>query len=392
MHVILRSSAGRVHACEQAEAHAEGENKRMTPDDIIEYDRSRDFSDKAVRSLCYAPHTNLFFDLQGRAKACCWNWEHPLGYIETQTLDEIWRGARAAILRRALEANSFECGCTFCDNQTRDGWTARAVMRTFDDFPVTAADLEWPQRMEFSISNVCNLECVMCNGVFSSAIRARREHLPPAPKRYSREFIESLRKYLPHLEQAKFLGGEPFLVSEYYTIWEMMLEEAPFVRCHITTNGTQLNSRIEKLMKVLNFSFAVSLDGATKKTVESIRVNADFDEQLVILKHLREYTRERNTDLSLTFCFMRQNWHEFGDFCLFADKWGCNVGINTVNRPPEFAVNNLPPQELRKIVEGMEAQAPRLDSLLKQNHGTWFAELERLRRKCGVSEQAFTIL
>ncbi len=364
----------------------------MTPDDIIEYDRSRDFSAKAVRSICYAPHTNLFFDLQGRAKACCWNWAHPLGDVQTQTLDEIWRGAQAAILRRALEAYSFQEGCNFCDSQTRDGWTAGAAMRGFDEFRVDAADLQWPKRMEFAMSNACNLECVMCSGNYSSAIRARREHLPPTPKRYSSEFIESLRKYLPHLERAKFLGGEPFLISEYYTIWDMLVEEAPFVKCHITTNGTQFNSRIEKLMEVLNFSFAVSLDGATKETIERIRVNANFDEQLAILRRFREYTRARNTDLSLTFCFMRQNWHEFGDFCLFADEWGCNVGINTVNRPPEFAVNNLPPHELRKLVDGMEVQAGRLDSLLKRNHGVWFAELDRLRRKCTSTERAFTIL
>jgi hypothetical protein len=141
-------------------------------------------------------------------------------------------------------------------------------------------------------------------------------------------------------------------------------------------------------MSILDFSFAVSLDGATKETVESIRVNANFDEQLSILRRLREYTRERKTDLSLTFCFMRQNWHEFAEFCLMADDWGCNVGINTVVHPPQFAVNNLPSDELRKIVRGMEAQAGRLDTLLGRNREVWFAELERLRLKCEKAEQA----
>jgi MoaA/NifB/PqqE/SkfB family radical SAM enzyme len=364
----------------------------MKPEDILEYDRSRDFSRKSVRAVCYAPHTNIFFDMHGRVKACCWNWNHPLGNVKTQTLDEIWRGAQAEILRRAVEGYSFECGCTACDNQTRDGWTTSANMRVFDQFQVTTTDLQWPKRMEFSISNTCNLECVMCNGTFSSAIRSHREHLPPLQKAYTPEFIESLRKYLPHLERAKFLGGEPFLVTEYYRIWEMLAEEAPLVKCHITTNGTQFNERVEKFMEKLNFSFAVSLDGATKKTVESIRVNADYDEQLVILKRLRDYTRERKTDLSLTFCFMRQNWHEFGDFCLFADEWGCNVGVNTVSRPPEFSVNNLPPNQLRAIVNEMESQAVRYDTVLKRNRNVWFAELDRLRRKCGTSEPVFAIL
>jgi hypothetical protein len=64
------------------------------------------------------------------------------------------------------------------------------------------------------------------------------------------------------------------------------------------------------------------------------------------------------------------------------------VFINTVQRPPEFSINNLPPEELRRIVTTMEQQAPRLDSLLKRNHGVWFSEFERLRRKCATDERA----
>src|SRR6202030_4275717 len=143
---------------------------------------------------------------------------------KTDTIDEMWAGAKARMLRRSLEHDDLRLGCDFCHQQTQDGWTARAAMRNFDRFSVPAPDPEWPQRMEFSISNSCNLECVMCNGMFSSSIRANREKLPPTRTVYSRAFIESLRKYLPHLSVAKFLGGEPFLITEYYRIWEMLVE------------------------------------------------------------------------------------------------------------------------------------------------------------------------
>ena len=79
-----------------------------------------------------------------------------------------------------------------------------------------------------------------------------------------------------------------------------------------------------------------------------IRVNANFDEQMGILKRLRDYTREKKTGLSLTFCFMVQNWREFGEFCLMADAMDCPVGINTVGRPIECSVNALPYDEMRR--------------------------------------------
>jgi hypothetical protein len=83
---------------------------------------------------------------------------------------------------------------------------------------------------------------------------------------------------------------------------------------------------------------------------------------------------------------MRQNWHEFGDYSLYADAWGCEVGVNTVMHPPEFSVYTLPLEELRKILKGMEAQASRLDSLLKRNRAIWFAEFDRVRLMCQQPE------
>lgn len=348
---------------------------------LARYNESRSIADKAVPSLCYAPHTNLFFSQNGQVRACCWNWEHPLGNALKDSIDDIWHGAQVRILRQALEGMEFGPGCEFCDRQTANGWIANTVMRHFDRFKVPTAIPEWPQRMEFSISNSCNLECVMCNGTFSSAIRAHREHLPPLHTLYPPAFIESLRKYLPHLDRAKFLGGEPFLVNEHYRIWDMMIEDGLNTLCHVTTNGTLYNDRIEKVMNAVPMSLAVSLDGVTKKTIESIRVNANYEEQMRILKIFRQYTRERKTDLSLTFCFMRLNWFEFGDFCLFGEELGCQVGVNTVNKPPEYSLWTLPVEELRKICDSMEQQSVRLEHLLKRNRQVWLAELDRVRRR-----------
>jgi sulfatase maturation enzyme AslB (radical SAM superfamily) len=362
----------------------------MDADTLARYSNSRSIADKAVQSLCYAPHTNLFFDQIGDVRACCWNWEHKLGNALRDSIDDIWHGAQIQILRATLEGMKFGPGCEFCDRQTAGGWVANPPMKTFDRFSISAAVPEWPQRMEFSISNSCNLECIMCRGYCSSAIRAHREKLPPRRMAYSAEFVESLRKYLPHLNRAKFLGGEPFLIVEYYRIWEMMIADGLNTEIHITTNGTQYNAKIEGVLNALRVNLAVSLDGATRETVESIRVNANYDEQMRNLKRFREYTLARKTDLSLTFCFMRQNWFEFGDFCLFAEEMGCQVGVNAVVNPPHCAVYNLPAAELCEILRSMEQQSHRLETQLKRNRGVWLDEIDRLRRRYNEAEKKLT--
>ena len=127
------------------------------------------------------------------------------------------------------------------------------------------------------------------------------------------------------------------------------------------------------------------MDGATRETVESIRVNAKYDQVIANARRFRDYAKERKTSFSLTFCLMRQNWHEFGDYCLLADSWDCAVGINTVINPPEFGIYTLPPEELRKILTAMEQQAPHLEGSLKKNHAVWFGELDRIRARCSSS-------
>jgi sulfatase maturation enzyme AslB (radical SAM superfamily) len=347
------------------------------------YDQRRSMQGKAVRSLCYAPFTSLFFNLDGDVRVCCHNWENPAGNILRSTVDEIWSGAAIKILRDSLKDYKFGPGCDFCHFRMKEGSYDNLPMDRFENFDVADYAPRWPKQMEFALSNSCNLECVMCSGFFSSAIRSRREKLPPMPRIYSDEILETFRKYLPHLKQAKFLGGEPFLITEYHRIWDMMIEDDLHVPCHVTTNGTQYNARVEQILEQVPMSLAVSLDGVTKSTVESIRVNAKYEEVMENARRFRSYSRFSDTDFTLTFCLMRQNWHEFADYCLLGDEWDCDVYVNTVVEPPQFGIYSLPPDDLQNVLKGMEARAPELEKTLRRNRAIWFGELHRIRAKCG---------
>jgi MoaA/NifB/PqqE/SkfB family radical SAM enzyme len=353
------------------------------------YDKRRSFEGKSFRSLCYAPFSSLYFDIYGNARVCCHNWTHPAGNVLENTLDEIWSSARIKHLREDLKNYKYGHGCDFCYFQTADGNLENLAIDRFDYYDITSPVPAWPQQMEFALSNTCNLECVMCTGMFSSTIRSRREKLEPIPRIYSDEILESFRKYLPHLKLAKFLGGEPFLITEYQRIWDMMIEDELHIPCHVTTNGTQFNRRIERILEQVPMGFAVSLDGVSRQTVESIRVNAKYDEVMQNARRFRAYSRFMGTSFTLTFCLMRPNWHEFGDYCMMADEWDCPVYVNTVTYPPQLGIYTQPPEELRKVLDGMEAQIPRFEKALRRNRRIWFGELARIRAKCSASASKF---
>lgn len=221
----------------------------------------------------------------------------------------------------------------------------------------------------------------MCRGIFSSAIRARREKLPAISCLYTDDILESLREYFHHVKRLRFLGGEPFLIREHYRIWDMIIEDGLNVPCHVTTNGTQYNDRVERVLERLPFSFAISLDGATKWTMESIRVNARYEDVMSNVRRFREYARCMKTSFSLTYCLMRHNWHEFGEFCLLADELDCLVGINTVMKPPEFGLYTLPLEDLKRILKFLEAQTSSLGGRLGRNRKVFLGEVERIRHK-----------
>lgn len=353
----------------------------MDPAVIAAYNETRDFSQKAFRSICYAPHLSMYFTVDGNVRVCCHNWSHPVGNIGTQTIAQIWNGEAVKSIRRSLECGNFAAGCQHCEWQMATGSFVNLSPLKWDILPVDENDPAWPLQMEFSIANTCNLECIMCDGKASSAIRAHRERLPPLASAYSDAFFAELRAYLPHLKKARFLGGEPFLQRECFRIWDMLAQDGLLVPCHVTTNGTQFNTRVERVLNRLPVGVSISLDGYHKRTIEAIRVNANYDTLMNNVSRFREYTRRKGTTFGLTYCLMRPNWEEFGDFCLFADSLDCRVFVNAVRKPEHLSLYALRRDELGRIADALERQAATLVPRLNGNRAVWTGEVERIRAR-----------
>ncbi|MBL8776671.1 MAG: SPASM domain-containing protein, partial [Acidimicrobiales bacterium] len=165
---------------------------------------------------CHAPFGNLFLDPLGEARACCVAAGYPLGDLSEQRLPEIWSAPRTVALRQAMVDRDFSMGCGHCD--WRLGAGLPSVHHAYDALPADSLTPPSPRRLEINISNSCNLQCVMCNGDYSSAIRLHREGRPALPKVYGESFFSDLEAIIPNLQEVSFTGGEPFLVPEYYRI------------------------------------------------------------------------------------------------------------------------------------------------------------------------------
>ena len=131
---------------------------------------------------------------------------------------------------------------------------------------------------------------------------------------------------------------------------------------------------------MLPIDIAVSLDAATAETYESIRVGSSWENVQSNLDRFRDHAQRRDAHVSVTYCLMTVNWHEFADFCLMADANGFSCDVNTVTQPSHLSLYHLPVAELEPIVAGLrEVDRQRRDDF-GWSRPTWTGELDRLER------------
>ena len=243
-----------------------------------------------------------------------------------------------------------------------------------------ASEFPLPVSMEFEISNTCNLECVMCNGSFSSSIRRNVERLPPIASPYDQRFAKQLEEFIPHLKEAKFLGGEPFLIPVYYEIWERIADLNPSIKNIITTNGTVLNRRARDLLDRIRAEIVVSIDSIVPENFERIRRNARFEQVMDNILEFSAYAKEKGTRLEFAVCPMQDNWQELPDFLSFCAEYDAEIWFNTVWEPAHATLRTLGLAEIEHVVEYLKARTPM--PAVPGRH--W---IQNLRRYAGVIRQ-----
>jgi MoaA/NifB/PqqE/SkfB family radical SAM enzyme len=293
--------------------------------------------------FCHAPYISLNFHQSGAVNACCYNRNHVLGRYPENTIEEIWSSANLKMLRQALDRHDFSIGCQGCALVLEERGFLSIHARDYDHKMPPSGKLatDAPIHFEFEISNLCNLECVMCDGSFSSSIRKNREKLPPLELPYDREFVRQLRPYWKNARSASFLGGEPFLNQLYYAIWDDIAELNPRLEISIVTNTTVMNDRVRRVLSRLNPHVSMSIDSLKRETYQLIRKNAKYD---AVMRNRDEFIRlgrASGRPPVVSFCPMTLNQAEIPDLVLWGLKNSIYVYFNNLWKPAELSLRSL---------------------------------------------------
>lgn len=309
--------------------------------------------------ICKAPVNNMYFTVFGTV-APCWL---TVGAIDRwspeRSIRDIWFGEHYQRIRDNIANDVFLGKCAECKRDVDNGvWP---LAKAYEQFPVR----EYPSLMELELSNQCNLECVMCSGVLSSGIRKNRDKLPPLPQIYDESFREQLREFIPHLEELRFNGGEPFAQKIVLDICEDVAELNPGLKVNIATNGTVYNKRVQKILDMCNIHINISIDSLIPERYAEIRINGDLNVLFKNFEIFNKYCKDGNRDLSIMVNPMRQNWDEMVEFARWTDKHHVKLWYNTIRYPEHCAIWNLPSEKLKEIHSTLK---DKLDNLPRSNY------------------------
>ena len=324
--------------------------------------------------FCYVPFNSMTFSFQGKVFTCSYNRDAVLGYYPDKTIDEIWNGVPAQKIREHMSHNDLDFGCQHCKYFFEKRKFSNLKPLVWDKYAEKGTDNPMPRVLEFELSNECNLECQMCLGEVSSSIRKNRDKLSPIKMPYDDAFIEQLEKYIPHLEEAKFYGGEPFLIDIYYKIWAKITEINPNIKIFVITNGTAWNKKIRTVLENGHFDVAISIDSTHRETLEKIRKNIRYDTLMSNIDNFSSYCLSRGANLSLSFTAQRENWQDFPDYVSFCNEKKAYMYVSYLETPVQFAIPGLPVEELKKIRDFLEGFEYSGTTLWEQHNAQCFMD------------------
>lgn len=299
------------------------------------------------------------FTISGNIQACCYNRLLLLGKYPENNLIDVWNGNNAKTLREHISNNDLSLGCGYCSEFIKTGNYQNTGAVNYDNLKITRS--KWPLMLDFELGNNCNLECIMCNGENSALIRQNREKERPYSPPYDTEFVKQLEPFIPHLIEARFVGGEPFLIEINFKIWEKIIEINPACNIIVLTNGTILNERIKKLLDRGNFHISVSSDGISDEVYEKIRINANHSVFLKNLQFFLDYSVSKRNSFFWNFCPQRLNCYEIPDLFTYCNSKNIQLVLHTIFFPPHTALWNLSKNELNSIKSNLISKHPVFD-------------------------------
>jgi radical SAM protein with 4Fe4S-binding SPASM domain len=215
-----------------------------------------------------------------------------------------------------------------------------------------------PTALQVEVTTSCNLKCTMCEHTFMQEIGRNLK-------------FSEFKKILDENKNVQVVNltgiGEALLNPEFIKMIEYAKSNGIYV--WFNDNFTLMNQeKAEKLLELGADFIILSLDGATKKTYEKIRVGADFDKvtkNFVMLRKLRDKKKLEKPKLGINSVVLKENFHEIEEMVKLVNELKADnlmfVSIVMSDNTGKLSLWNLDSNETRPFVEKAKQTAEKLN-------------------------------
>jgi MoaA/NifB/PqqE/SkfB family radical SAM enzyme len=275
------------------------------------------------------PFTGLATREDGAIKACCRS--HPVGFIQDNSLEEIWNNDTIKRIRRQVLNNERPPECEPCFNLEDQGVESLRMRHVGGKIPEARVIL-YPNTLdnltedyslpfeiptiELKLNNLCNLKCRMChpgdstswndwdqvedfykaeNNIISILVDKHDLKNKPHLDKFqdNPKWWESLTKLIPYFRRVEFAGGEPLMDPQHYRILDMLAPYGHQIEIKYATNLSMLGKSNRTVWdywpKFKSIAVNVSIDGIGP-SYEYIRGNASWADLIDNIKQIQTIT------------------------------------------------------------------------------------------------------
>lgn len=260
-----------------------------------------------LKQICARPFDTLLIDKNGSCYACeCTSWlPQSIGNIKLKSIEQILDSDMLNVLRNSIKNGRYN----FC-NEKQCSYIKSDIFETS-----SATGLRY---LRLALDDSCNLRCPSCRikKIFLYKGKKFNDRLVMAKK-----VIDFLQSYDRPLTINIGSDGDPFSSLIYRYILKNFPKKKN-LRFSLQTNGLLLekfhkrNLTLFDQLETLN----ISVDGATKKTYEKIRVGGQWEQIDRNLNYISKVSRKFCVYLHMVV--QENNWQELAMMAEMTDKLG----------------------------------------------------------------------
>ena len=343
------------------EKHYNYYGKQPSADKWNKFQSIRTIPEQEKIISCYAAFNHMRITRLGLMMPCCFSSVRNQVWSKEKGLKHYWfKGLNTEYQDYFLESKLHN-GCDICKTRIEEGIAPPILDYDWNDENrlESAMSISYPKIFEFEISNLCNMECPMCVGYLSSKHAMNRDkHIDWGTNVFDDDdnlnhLIEEIKEFIPHLEEMRFVGGEPLAHKATYKIAKVVREIKPDLRIQVCTNGSIFNRQVKEICENNNMKFSFSLDTIIPEEYKQIRVGGKYDETYSNVEEISNIVGSNNITINSTL--MSINCHNIIKLIEYSFKNNYKFFVNTYAKQgritsPDWGLNNLDKKIINDVI------------------------------------------